>query len=147
MQRKIIPDIVDGQTIHKLPPTASVRDAARMMQANNVAAVVVTEGARLVGIVTERDITCRVVARGLDPDKALLSQVMTRNPDTLSPDDTALSALQLMRIRNFRHLPVVDDDRVVGMVSVRDLYAAVQVEMEEDLREREAFIFGDRYGA
>ena len=52
-----------------------------------------------------------------------------------------------MRVRNFRHLPVLDEGRVVGMVSIRDLYAAVKVELEENIRETEAFVFGDRYGA
>ena len=72
---------------------------------------------------------------------------MTKNPDTLAPGDTALDALELMRSRQFRHLPVVEGDTVVGMVSIRDLYDSVKGELEKNIRETEAFVFGDRYGA
>ncbi len=75
-----------------------------------------------------------------------LARVITKNPDTLSPTDTALTALNMMRKRGYRHLPVVDGGQVVGMVSFRDLYAAVTTELEEDIHETEAFVFGDRYG-
>src|SRR5690242_10639989 len=64
---KIIPDVVDNQALYKVPPTASVCDAAKMMANNRISAVLVTEGERLVGIFTERDLTARVVAAGRDP--------------------------------------------------------------------------------
>ena len=71
---------------------------------------------------------------------------MTKNPDCVGPDDTALSALETMRKKGFRHLPVVEDGKVVGVVSIRDLYASVKVQLEDDLRERDQFIFGAGYG-
>ena len=148
MHSRIIPDIVTGQEICQLPNTGTVHDAARMMVERNVAAVIVVDAeGGLAGIVTERDMTRRVLAKGADPKTTALEDVMTRDPDTLSPTDTAADALELMRSRNYRHLPVVDDGRVVGMVSIRDLYAAVKTELEENIRETEAFVFGDRYGA
>ena len=105
------------------------------------------EGERLVGIITERDMTSRVVAAGLNPETTSCVEIMTGNPDTLSPDDTASDALAMMRERNYRHLPVVKGERVVGMVSVRDLYAVHKTELEEDLKDRNAFIYGESYGA
>ena len=72
---------------------------------------------------------------------------MTKTPDTLSPDDFALEALNVMQSRHFRHLPVTDGNKVIGMVSIRDLFAAVKLSLEEDLKETEAFVFGDQYGA
>jgi CBS domain-containing protein len=109
------------------------------------AAMVLSEG-HLVGIFSERDLTHRVVAPGLDPDTTRVAAVMTSNPVTIGPRDNASDALELMRTHGFRHLPVVDDGRAVGMVSVRDLYDAVKVQLEEDLQERDAYIFGSGYG-
>ncbi len=149
MDSRIIPHIVNNQHICELGPDGTAYDAAKQMLDCNVAAVVILDAERkLVGIVTERDITRRVIARDLDPKKTPLADIMTENPDTLAPDDSPLSALELMRTREYRHLPVVDKSgRVAGMVSIRDLYAAVKIELEHDIRETEAFVFGDRYGA
>ena len=146
MDVKIIPDVVNNQRLFKLPPTASARDAAKVMGVNKVSAVLVAEGERLVGIFTERDLTARVVASGRDPDLTQLSDVMTPRPDVLAPDDSPISALELMRMRHYRHLPVVDKGKIVGMVSIRDLYAAAKAELEREVRERESFIFDTGYG-
>ncbi len=146
MIRKIVPDVISGQTLQKVSPQENVRAAAKMMRDRKIAAVVVMEADKLVGIITERDMTCRVIAAGLNPDTAVARDIMTANPDTLSPDDTASDALNMMRERNYRHLPVVKDDRVVGMVSVRDLYAVYKTELEEDLKNSNAFIYGESYG-
>lgn len=146
MQYRIVPDIVRDQRLITAPETITARDAARLMAANNISALMVLDGVRLRGIFTERDLALKVVAAGLDPDKVVLSQVMTRDPDTLRPDHTARSALEKMSRRGFRHLPVVDGDRVVGIVSVRDLYNAVLDQVEGDIRELDAFIHGPGYG-
>jgi CBS domain-containing protein len=147
MIRKIVPDVISGQTLHKVTPRDSVLAAASLMREKKIAAVLVMEDERLVGIITERDMTSRVVAAGLNPESAACGDIMTANPDTLSPDDTASDAIAMMRLRNYRHLPVVKDEQVVGMVSVRDLYAVYNTELEEDLKERNAFIYGESYGA
>jgi signal-transduction protein with cAMP-binding, CBS, and nucleotidyltransferase domain len=148
MQRKIMPDIVKRQAISSLKPENTAYEAATVMVKANIGAVVVLDKQDcLTGIVTERDMTRRVVAKGLDPKQTKLADIMTKNPDTLSPDDSAFDALELMQARNYRHLPVVEDGKCVGMVSVRDLYAAAKSSLEENIRETEAFVFGDRYGA
>jgi CBS domain-containing protein len=146
MYRKIVPDVISGQTIQKVTPNETVRATARMMREKKIAAVVVMEGERLVGIITERDMTTRVIAAGLNPDTTLARDIMTANPDTLGPGDLASEAIRLMRERNYRHLPVVDGMAVVGMVSVRDLYAVYNTELEQDLKDRNAFIYGENYG-
>ncbi len=148
MHRKIIPDVVREQNICELPENSTVYEAARQMAECDVACVVVTnEDGLLQGVVTERDVTRRLVSQGLDPKSATLKEIMTKSPDTLAPGDTAGDALELMRVRNFRHLPVVDNGKIVGMVSLRDLYATVKSELEEDIKETTAYVFGDRYGA
>ncbi len=146
MQRRIVPDLVSNQTLASLPPSATVRDATRVMAERHIGAVLVADDGRLQGIFTERDVLARVVAAGLDPDDTVLGRVMTPNPDTVAPNDTALDALRRMTECGYRHLPVVDGARMVGMVSIRDLYAAANSELAEDLQQREAFIFDTGYG-
>ncbi len=147
MQRRIVPDLVSNQTLASLPRSATVRDAARIMTERHIGAVLVAVDGRLQGIFTERDVLARVVAVGLDPDHTVLGGVMTADPDTIAPNDTALEALRKMSEHGYRHLPVVDSDRLVGIVSIRDLYAAVNHELAEDLQQREAFIFDTGYGS
>ena len=146
MKRRIVPDIVDQQELWTITPQTSVREAARLMTQRRIGAAMVLSEGRLVGIFSERDLTHRVVAPGLDPDATLVGQVMSSNPVTIGPRDSATDALELMRTHNFRHLPVVENGRAVGMVSVRDLYDAVKEQLEEDLQERDAYIFGSGYG-
>jgi CBS domain-containing protein len=146
---KIVPDIVREQTISRVMETMSVSEAAQLMSERSIAAVVICHpSGRLAGIMTERDITTRVVAKSLDPHTTTVGAVMTPDPDTLEADDQPAQALRMMREHNYRHLPVVDGDHnVIGMVSVRDLYAFVQSELETDLNERDKYIMGESYGA
>ena len=146
MQRRIVPDLVRDQILVSLPPSATVQDAARIMAERHIGAVLVAVDGRLQGIFTERDLLARVVAAGLDPNDTALGGVMTPNPDTVAPNDSALEALRRMSERGYRHLPVVDGERMVGIVSIRDLYTAVNEELAEDLQQREAFIFDTGYG-
>jgi len=97
---------------------ASLADAARQMHEHKVGAVVVLDGERLVGILTERDVL-RAVATGKVDSPVAGS--MTHGPDTIEPSDTTGHAAALMIHGGFRHLPVVDQDGIVGMVSIRDL--------------------------
>ncbi|HEY0836601.1 MAG TPA: CBS domain-containing protein [Azospirillum sp.] len=145
--RKLMPDVITEQTLTCLTADAGVREAARIMTERRIAAVLVTEGRRLVGIFTERDLTTRVVAAGRDPDTTRLSEVMTADPDTLGPDAPAGEALALMERHRYRHLPVVRDGDVVGIVSIRDLFAVVRAHLEDELKDRDAFIFGSQYSA
>jgi CBS domain-containing protein len=146
MHRKVVPDIVDQQKIEVLSGSTTVRDAARNMAERHIGAVLIGQGRRLQGIFTERDVLTRVVARGLDPDTTPLEKVMTPDPDTVGPGDMAVEVLERMRASGYRHLPVVKDGEVIGIVSIRDLYAAIKRELEEDLQQREAFIFDTGYG-
>ena len=148
MDKKIIPHIVQNQRICELTEESTAYEAAKQMMDCNVAAVVViNEEGALTGIMTERDVTRRVIARDLDPRKTKLRDIMTREPDTLAPGDSAVNALELMRTRGYRHLPVIDTGKVVGMVSIRDLYEVAKEDLEHGIRETEAYVFGDRYGA
>ena len=147
MHRKIIPDIVEATNVLTMTAEDSAQEAAKQMASKNVAAMIISDSAGLItGIVTERDLCQKVMAKGLDPASTSVGKIMTTNPDTLSPDDSASDALELMQTRKYRHLPVVQDGKCQAVVSVRDLYSAVKETLEEDIRETEAFVFGDRYG-
>ncbi|WP_158043533.1 CBS domain-containing protein [Skermanella pratensis] len=144
-KRKLVPDVIREQDIIAFKPGDMVGAAVKAMAERRVGAVLVIEGSRLMGIFTERDLVTRVVARDLDPKTTPLDQVMTAGPDTLPPDAMAIEALDLMRKHNYRHLPVLRDDTVVGIVSIRDLYAAVHAQLEQEIKERDSFIFGQDY--
>ncbi len=138
MARKIIPDVVQGQKLLELAPTTTVRDAARQMAERRVGAALVVERGGLVGIFTERDMMVRIVARGRDPDRTAVGEVMTRDPRTITPDSAAVDALRLMHENGYRHLPVADPGGViVGIVSIRDFAGAEfgQIEAEEQFKE------------
>jgi CBS domain-containing protein len=96
---------------------------AQRMADRNVGAVLVLEAGRLAGIMTERDLM-RAVARGLRDD-AVVGDCMTADPETIAPDDTIEHAAVMMIHGGYRHLPVVDGDDVVGVLSIRDLVAVV----------------------
>jgi len=122
---------------HKLVvagPQTSVGEAARMMKANQVGAVLVVDEGRLVGIFTERDAVYRVMALGGEPEATPVGEVMTRDPKTVAPDETFGYALLLMREHGFRHAPVVRDGHPVGVVSAR---LALDPELEEFVAEAE----------
>lgn len=148
MNRKIIPDIVKATSILTMRPDETAMECAKQMAAKNIAAMIIVDSAGLItGIVTERDLCQKVMATGGDAAKVKLGDIMTENPDTLAPDDSARDALELMQTRKYRHLPVVKDGKCQAVVSVRDLYSAVKEALEQDIRETQAFVFGDRYGA
>jgi CBS domain-containing protein len=104
-------------------PGLSLGEVAQRMVAKDVGAVLVTEGKRLVGILTERDVL-RAVARGID-ESTTVADWMTRDPETLEPDESTEHAAVLMIHGGFRHLPVTENDEVVGMLSIRDLMRVV----------------------
>lgn len=100
-----------------LPPNATVMMAARHMRARNDTAVLITEGDTLLGIFTERDGISRVLAEGKDPVETTLADVMTDNPNTVGPHDSADEIVRLMEALQCRHLPIVEDGKTVGVVS------------------------------
>jgi CBS domain-containing protein len=138
MLRKLIPDVVDGQKLVKLPAAATVCEAASAMAKHNVRSVLVVDRDRLLGIFTGTDLIQRVVAAGLDPKTTRLSRVMTKNPDTACPGDCAIDALSRMHRRRYRHLPVLDHGKLVGILSRRDFlaYEVDEIDHQERIWER-----------
>jgi CBS domain-containing protein len=116
-----------------LPPTATVRQAARLMRDRRVGAILVADPkGRLLGIFTGRDAVARVLAEGRSAATTRLEEVMTRNPDVLPAGATAIEALRLMHDGGFRHVPVVEQDRVAGIVSFADFRGVERAHLDEE---------------
>jgi CBS domain-containing protein len=122
------------------PITASaditVAAAARLMKEHRIGAILVLQDGRLTGIFTERDALFRVIAEGRDPKKTRIAEVMTANPRTIAPDRPFGHALHLMHEGGFRHVPVVDNGRPLGVVSARDALGPDLQQFVAELDER-----------
>lgn len=123
-----IKSILEPRKLVVAAPHTTVAEAAKLMKKGRVGAVLVVQKGRLVGIFTERDALFRVIAPDLDPAGTELREVMTRDPTTVAPDETFGYALLLMHEKGFRHAPVVENGRPIGVVSVRH---ALDPELEE----------------
>lgn len=118
-----------GRSIHEvmterlitLPADASIVDAGKAMRENDIGDVVVMQGDRFTGLVTDRDIAVRAVAEGRDPSNTQLRDVATEDVRTLSPESTVAEAVDIMREAAVRRIPVLDGDRPIGIVSIGDL--------------------------
>ena len=119
IDRSIRTLIADKESI-TCPETMSISEAARVMKRNKIGAMMVVEDDKLIGIFTERDALFRVLAEDRDLHQTTVGDVMTRNPLSIHPDRPFADALQLMHTGRFRHVPVVENGRAVGMVSASD---------------------------
>jgi CBS domain-containing protein len=146
-QRRLITEIVMfDQPIKRImkqekfltaSPNENVSGASRMMADKNAGAVMVIEDDRLIGIFTERDVVFRVVAQGLDPRVTPLADVMTTSPKTLGPGTSYGHAMLLMHENCFRHIPVVENGRAIGIVSSRNAMDPDLEEFVSEARRRE----------
>lgn len=127
-----IRSVMERKKILIAPPETSVRKAAKLMARKKVGAVMVVEDGRLVGIFTERDAVYRVIAQARDADTTRLAEVMTPNPKTVTPEESFGYAMLMMYEHGFRHAPVLENSRPVGMVSARK---ALDPELEEFVAE------------
>lgn len=118
---KQIAELIEGQTLTVIEPGWTVRTAAQRMTERNIGAVAVVDQGALAGVFSERDIMARVVAKGLNPDDTAVDTVMTRDIVVAGPEEHVDAALQKMHSIGSRHLPVVANGKLVGMISIRDL--------------------------
>jgi CBS domain-containing protein len=126
-------DLVRDQSPLMLPASASVMEAARHMRERRVGAVLVTDhNASLLGIFTGRDAVDRMLAEGRDPAATTLAEVMTPDPNTMAPHHTAIEALRLMQDARCRHLPIVHESKVVGIVSRGGFRGIEQDRLDEE---------------
>jgi CBS domain-containing protein len=129
MPRRPVRDFLGQDVLLKASPEESVRDAAIGMAAHHASAVLVCRDDTLVGIFTERDLVTRVAALGRDLDTPLV-EVMTANPDLIDAATPLAAALRQMSEQGYRHLPVIEDGRVLGLLAAHDLPMAGLVPVE-----------------
>ncbi len=150
-----IQDLLDKVLINQrlvlIDNSSSSYQAAVMMMKNRCGALLVcdskTQDGSLVGIVTERDLAFRVIPKGLDPKKTPVEKIMTKNVDTISPNKTTIDAIQVMKKKGFRHLPVTKDKKIIGILSMRDLYDFANNQLQDSLKQHQEFMFGTGYGS
>lgn len=137
MPSRAVRAVVAGRAVVSAPSKTCVEAAARLMRRRKVGALMVLDRGNLVGIFTERDALFRVLAEDLDPRATPLAAVMTRNPRTIEADKPFGYALMMMHEGGFRHVPVMEHGRPLGMVTARDALAPELEELRTEMLHRE----------
>jgi CBS domain-containing protein len=132
-----------GGSVFSIGPAATVLDAAKVMNERHVGALVVTEGPRLLGIITERDVLNRVVAAQLEPHRTIVSDVMSAPVVVCEPHTPRGECRAIMTNRRVRHLPVVDRGKLVGIVSIGDLLKDERQEQDETIHYLYEYMHGE----
>ncbi len=126
--------------IHAVTPQAAVIDAIRLMAEKGIGAVLVMDGAQLAGILSERDYARKIVLRDRSSRDTPVADIMTAEVVTVSPSSTVEQCLQLVTERRIRHLPVVEDGAVMGVISIGDLVKAVIEQQRQELDQLQQYI-------
>jgi CBS domain-containing protein len=133
---------VKGNQIYSVAPTDSVLKAIEIMATRHVGALLVMSQGSLVGIISERDYARKVILKNRSSHDTPVSEIMSSPATTVAPTDTVHHCMELMTQRRFRHLPVVEAGRVVGMLSIGDLVKAVIEEQSQQIEQLERYIAG-----
>ena len=136
MPLRSLRSIIAGQPPVTAEKSVTVFDAACLMKDQGKGALLVIDGTRLIGIFTERDALMRVIAARRNPETTPLADVMTAHPQTMHPDEPFVKALRVMHSRGFRHVPVVEHGRPLGVISARDALDDDLYELRVDMAQR-----------
>jgi len=126
--------------VFSVPSTISVFDALTEMMEKNISALLIIDDGRLTGIFTERDYARKIALQGRSSKDTLLSEVMTANPMTITLNDELDYCMQLMTDKHIRHLPVLENDQVVAMISIGDLVKAIIETQKDTIKQLEGYI-------
>jgi len=113
-------------------PEETIQNVARLMRKKRIGSVIVTEGEKIVGVFTERDLANKIVPDGVDCKKTAVSEHMTREPLTVDREEPLQKVFELLSRRRFRHVPITDDGKPVGMVSLSDFAGVLREVFEEE---------------
>lgn len=141
---KLVNHLLDskGRNIVSIAPGASVFDAIKLMADKVVGSILVMDDGELLGIVTERDYARKVILKGRSSENTRVSDIMTGDVFTTSGAATVKACMELMTEKRIRHLPVVDDNEVIGMISIGDLVSAIISDQQEEIEQLESYISG-----
>ena len=131
-----------ARTIVKVAPEASVLEAIKVLASEDIGAAVVMIGDRLAGIFSERDYTRKVILKGRSSDTTRVQEIMTSNVVVVNPRTNTRDCMALMIEKGIRHLPVIDEGRVVGMVSIRDIVGDIIADQDFTIEQLEHYISG-----
>jgi CBS domain-containing protein len=123
-------------------PEQTVLEAIKILAQENIGAAIVMSGERIAGIISERDYTRKVVLKGRSSDTTKVEEIMTPNVIVVSPRTKTRECMQLMTEKNFRHLPVVEEGRCIGMVSIRDIVSDIIADQDFTIEQLEHYISG-----
>jgi CBS domain-containing protein len=129
-----------GGVIYSIAPEAKLFDALKMMAEKNVGALLVVARGKLAGIISERDYARKVILHGKSSHDIPVSEIMSDKVVTVQPGQTVEECMALMTDKRIRHLPVMDGDRLVGLLSIGDLVKEVIAEQEQMIRQLESYI-------
>lgn len=132
-----------GRTVHHILPTATVHECANQLKELSIGALVVLSQDQIVGIISERDILRRVVANGDDPKRMLVEAIMTTSIETILPSTTVREAMRIVTDKRIRHLPVLDNGKLVGLISIGDLTRWAMLWQEQQIASLTNYIQGD----
>lgn len=141
---KLVKHLLDrkGQQIIAVKPDDTVLDAIRVMAEKNIGAVVVMEGSKLLGIMSERDYARKVIVKGRASDTTPVADIMTADVLTTNGAETVNNCMEIMTEKKIRHLPVVEGGTVVGMISIGDLVKAIIADQQEEIQQLAGYISG-----
>jgi len=141
---KTVQEILEekGRTVWTISPGASVREALLRMAEYNVGALVVIEGNRVVGVISERDYARKVVVKAQTSLEIPVEDIMARDPRCVMPQQTIGDCMALMTDKHVRHLPVLEGDSLAGIVSIGDLVKSIIRAQESKIDELESLIYG-----
>lgn len=129
-----------GREIHTIGPDARVFDALKLMAEKEVGALVVVEGGRLAGILSERDYARKVILHGKSSHEILVREIMTGKVVTVSPGQTVEECMAVMTAKRIRHLPVTEGEQLVGLLSIGDLVKEVIADQQATIQQLESYI-------
>ncbi len=141
---KLVKHLLDSKGYHiiSVAPDLSVFDAIKLMADKSVGSLIVLDDDELSGIVTERDYARKVIIKGRSSESTRVSEIMSTDVLTTSSSETVNQCMELMTKRRIRHLPVVEDNRVIGMISIGDLVEAIIADQQEEIEQLESYISG-----
>jgi len=132
------------QTVHSITPLTSVFDAVRRMAEKNIGALLVMEDVKIVGIITERDYARKIILMGRSSKETPVRDIMTSPVMYVRPDHTNEECMALMTDNRVRHLPVMDNGKLIGLISIGDLVKDIIAEQKFTIQQLEHYIMGDR---
>lgn len=135
-----------GGEIHKILPDATVLEAVELMAAKNVGALLVVQGDQLVGLISERDYTRKVVLHGKRSRETPVREIMSTDLRVIRPNESVETCLRMMTENRIRHLPVVSEDRLLGVISIGDLVKWVMASQSATIAQLENYISGGYTG-